>query len=200
MIGLAYSGSWVLIMLLTYWSLGEQSGFWAAGYLLLVILVLASMAVLRSRTAGAVVIAPPPADDDCAGAALPAGERARWFFLSMIPAGLMYAVTSTITQDLASVPLLWILPLSIYLLSFILGFFGLRMSFIYSSGIIGIGFSVFVVVIAALNLVLDFDFIEKGAENGVPKYMEWYGAFGLIVTLIWLYFEILRLLSKLRNR
>ena len=63
-----------------------------------------------------------------------------------------------------------------------------------------IGFSLFVVVIASLNLVLDFDFIEEGAEQGMPKYMEWYGAFGLLVTLIWLYLEILRLLAKLRSR
>ena len=63
-----------------------------------------------------------------------------------------------------------------------------------------IGFSLFVVVIASLNLVLDFDFIEQGAEMGAPKYMEWYGAFGLLVTLIWLYIEILRLLAKLRGR
>jgi len=62
-----------------------------------------------------------------------------------------------------------------------------------------IGFSLVVVVIATLNLVLDFDFIEKGVESGAPKYMEWYGAFGLIVTLVWLYLEMLRLLSKLRD-
>jgi uncharacterized YccA/Bax inhibitor family protein len=66
--------------------------------------------------------------------------------------------------------------------------------------LIGIGFSLFVVVVAALNLVLDFDFIENGAARGAPKYMEWYGAFGLMVTLIWLYIEILRLLTKLRSR
>ena len=64
----------------------------------------------------------------------------------------------------------------------------------------GIVFSGFVVVIAALNLVLDFDFIEEGSEKGAPKYMEWYGAFGLLVTLIWLYLEILRLLAKLNSR
>ena len=63
-----------------------------------------------------------------------------------------------------------------------------------------IGFSLFVVIIASLNLVLDFDFIEEGSERGLPKYMEWYAAFGLLVTLIWLYLEILRLLSKLRSR
>ena len=66
--------------------------------------------------------------------------------------------------------------------------------------LISVGFSVFVVIIAALNLVLDFDFIEQGAEAGIPKYMEWYGAFGLLVTLIWLYLEILRLLAKLQSR
>ena len=65
---------------------------------------------------------------------------------------------------------------------------------------IGIGFSLIVVGIAALNLVLDFDFIEQGAQQGAPKYMEWYGAFGLMVTLIWLYIEILRLLAKLQSR
>ena len=64
----------------------------------------------------------------------------------------------------------------------------------------GIGFSLFVVVIASLNLVMDFDFIEEAAEQGSPKYMEWYGAFGLLVTLIWLYLEILRLLAKLSSR
>lgn len=74
------------------------------------------------------------------------------------------------------------------------------MPFIHESGMVGIGFSLFVVVIASLNLVLDFDFIENGAERGAPKYMEWYAAFGLMVTLIWLYLEILRLLSKLQSR
>ena len=88
----------------------------------------------------------------------------------------------------------------IYLATFILGFFGINIPYIHGNGWIGIGFSLFVVVIAALNLVLDFDFIENGARQGTPKYMEWYGAFGLIVTLIWLYIEILRLLVKLRSR
>ncbi|MBY4597348.1 Bax inhibitor-1/YccA family protein [bacterium BD-1] len=72
--------------------------------------------------------------------------------------------------------------------------------FIHESSLMGIAFSAFVVVIAALNLVLDFDFIESGAEAGAPKYMEWYGAFGLVVTLVWLYLEILRLLAKLQSR
>jgi uncharacterized YccA/Bax inhibitor family protein len=88
----------------------------------------------------------------------------------------------------------------VYLVTMLLGFFGIRMPYIHESGMIGIGFSLFVVVIAALNLVLDFDFIESGAAQGAPKYMEWYGAFGLMVTLIWLYIEILRLLSKMRSR
>jgi len=88
----------------------------------------------------------------------------------------------------------------VYLISMILGFFGVQIPMIHSSGMIGIGFSLFVVVIAALNLVLDFDFIESGAQAGAPRYMEWYAAFGLMVTLIWLYIEILRLLAKLRDR
>ncbi|NTV29787.1 MAG: Bax inhibitor-1/YccA family protein [Candidatus Omnitrophica bacterium] len=87
-----------------------------------------------------------------------------------------------------------------YFVTWILGFFHVTVPFINGGGIVGIGFSLFVVGIAALNLVLDFDMIERGAESGAPKYMEWYGAFGLMVTLIWLYMEILRLLSKLRSR
>ena len=88
----------------------------------------------------------------------------------------------------------------LYGLSFILGFFGMSVPLIHSSGTFGILFSIFVVVIAALNLVLDFDFIEQGAERRAPKYMEWYGAFGLLVTLVWLYLEILHLLAKLQSR
>ena len=88
----------------------------------------------------------------------------------------------------------------LYLVSFIMSFFGSPIGFIHSNGMFGIGFSLFVVGIAALNLVLDFDFIEEGAEQGLPKYMEWYGAFSLMVTLVWLYIEILRLLMKLRSR
>ncbi|MDP3909363.1 MAG: Bax inhibitor-1/YccA family protein [Gemmatimonadales bacterium] len=87
-----------------------------------------------------------------------------------------------------------------YLVAIGMSFFGVRIAFLHEGSLLGIGFSVFVVVIASLNLVLDFDFIEKGAEQGAPKFMEWYAAFGLMVTLIWLYLEILRLLSKLRSR
>ncbi len=88
----------------------------------------------------------------------------------------------------------------VYFATLALGFFGVEMPYIHGSGPIGILFSLFVVVIAALNLVMDFDFIERGAEVGAPKYMEWFGAFALMVTLIWLYIEILRLLAKLRSR
>jgi uncharacterized YccA/Bax inhibitor family protein len=89
----------------------------------------------------------------------------------------------------------------VYLVTMILRLFGVGyISFIHGSGTLGILFSLFVVVIAALNLVLDFDFIETGSTQGAPKYMEWYGAFGLMVTLVWLYIEILRLLAKLQNR
>src|SRR5208282_2249227 len=87
-----------------------------------------------------------------------------------------------------------------YFLQFILGFFGVHFTTINGATPIGIGFSLLVVVIAALNLVLDFDLIENGARMGAPKYMEWYSAFALMITLIWLYFEILRLLSKFRER
>jgi uncharacterized YccA/Bax inhibitor family protein len=87
-----------------------------------------------------------------------------------------------------------------YALAFILSFFGIYMPLIHESSLLGIGFSVFVVAIAALNLILDFDMIEQGAAKGAPKYMEWYGAFGLLVTIVWLYIEILRLLSKISKR
>jgi len=88
-----------------------------------------------------------------------------------------------------------------YFLQFILGFFHVQLlSAVNGATGIGIGFSVLVVAIAALNLVLDFDLIENGARYGAPKYMEWYSAFALMITLVWLYFEILRLLSKVRSR
>ena len=87
-----------------------------------------------------------------------------------------------------------------YFLQFILGFFGIHFTAINGATPIGIGFSIVVVLIAALNLVLDFDLIENGASSGAPKSMEWYSAFALMITLVWLYFEILRLLAKLRER
>lgn len=88
----------------------------------------------------------------------------------------------------------------VYLIDFAMMFFGMPIGFIHDNGWVGIGFSALVVIIAALNLVLDFDFIESGVARGAPAYMEWYGAFGLLVTLIWLYLEILRLLAKARSR
>ena len=89
----------------------------------------------------------------------------------------------------------------VYLVTFVAGLLGFPLfSSLYGSGVIGIGFSLIVVAIAALNLVLDFDFIEQAADRGAPKYLEWYGAFALMVTLVWLYLEILRLLAKLNDR
>ena len=90
----------------------------------------------------------------------------------------------------------------IYVIGFFMGLFGTGLSILdpRNSSLASIGFSVIVVAIGAFSLVIDFDFIEEGAEKGAPKYMEWYGAFGLLVTLIWLYVEILRLIAKLRNR
>lgn len=88
----------------------------------------------------------------------------------------------------------------VYFVSFIAGMFGANLGFMYGNGMVGIGFSLVVVAIAALNLVLDFDMIVKGANARAPQFMEWYGAFGLMVTLIWLYLEILRLLSKFASR
>jgi uncharacterized YccA/Bax inhibitor family protein len=87
-----------------------------------------------------------------------------------------------------------------YLASLVMGLFGVRAPLIHGSGTFSIVFSLFVVGVAALNLVLDFDLIERGAKSGAPKYMEWYGAFALLVTLVWLYLEMLRLLSKLQER
>ncbi len=87
-----------------------------------------------------------------------------------------------------------------YMISWILSMFGLPMGFMHSSGPLGILISLVIIVIAAMNLILDFDFIEKGSRMAAPKYLEWYGAFGLMVTLIWLYIEFLRLLSRFAGR
>ena len=87
-----------------------------------------------------------------------------------------------------------------YLMAFVLRFFGVQMNFLHDSSPLSIGISLVIVVVAALNLVLDFDFIERGVAHGAPKYMEWYASFGLLVTLVWLYLEMLRLLSKLQGR
>ena len=87
-----------------------------------------------------------------------------------------------------------------YLIAVILHMFNVDIPFIHEGSAMGIGFSILVVGIAALNLILDFDMIETGVSVGAPKYMEWYAAFGLLVTIVWLYIEILRLLSKLNSR
>src|SRR5699024_1169936 len=88
----------------------------------------------------------------------------------------------------------------VYIASIVLSFFGINLSLIHGSGLMGIGFSLIVVGVAAFNLVLDFDMIEKGAQAGAPDYFEWYASFGLMITLVWLYIELLRLLSKLQRR
>jgi len=88
----------------------------------------------------------------------------------------------------------------LYFAMWILGFFGLQFTALTGAGPLSIGFSVVVCAIAALNLVLDFGLIESGARQGAPRYMEWYGAFALLVTLVWLYIEILNLLAKTRER
>jgi uncharacterized YccA/Bax inhibitor family protein len=103
-----------------------------------------------------------------------------------------------VTEKLRSVIIIATASIAVfYLVTIILRLFGVDASFHFSTSPLSIGISVVIVVVAALNLLLDFDFIEKGSQMGAPKYMEWYGAFGLLVTLVWLYLEILRLLSKL---
>ena len=88
----------------------------------------------------------------------------------------------------------------VFFVSFVLGFFGIEVGLLHGSSLMAIGFTLVVIVVAAMNLLLDFDFIEQGAKAGLPKHMEWYAAFGLMVSLIWLYIEILKLLSQLRGR
>jgi uncharacterized YccA/Bax inhibitor family protein len=90
--------------------------------------------------------------------------------------------------------------MAFYFVSFILSLFGVNIGIFSSASLLGIAFSLFAAGLAAMNLALDFDFIERGAQQGMPKQMEWYAAFGLLVTLVWLYLELLRLLSKLQNR
>jgi uncharacterized YccA/Bax inhibitor family protein len=87
-----------------------------------------------------------------------------------------------------------------YLIVLVLRMFNVNVAFMHDSSPLGIGISLFVCAIAALNLIIDFDMIEQGSAQGAPKYMEWYGAFGLLVTLVWLYLEILRLLSRFASR
>jgi uncharacterized YccA/Bax inhibitor family protein len=88
----------------------------------------------------------------------------------------------------------------VYMAGFILSFFGIQLSFLYGNSLLSIGISGVIVVVAALNLVLDFDLIEKGVRQGAPRKFEWFAGFALMVTLIWLYLELLRLLGKLNSR
>jgi uncharacterized YccA/Bax inhibitor family protein len=88
----------------------------------------------------------------------------------------------------------------LYMVDIVMGFFGRHVALLNAATPLGIAVSVFIVAVAALNLILDFDLIERGIANGAPKYMEWYGAFGLMITLVWLYLEMLRLLAKIRER
>jgi uncharacterized YccA/Bax inhibitor family protein len=106
-----------------------------------------------------------------------------------------------VTNRLRSIIMIATMSLAVfYLITWILGFFGVHFAFLTEGSTFGIIFSLIVVVLAALNLLLDFDMIEQGSAAGAPKYMEWYAGFGLLVTLVWLYIEILRLLTKLNSR
>ncbi|MFN9709789.1 MAG: Bax inhibitor-1/YccA family protein [Bacteroidota bacterium] len=106
-----------------------------------------------------------------------------------------------VTDRLRSIILIATVSIAVfYLITWILGFFDIQFAFLHEGSTMGIIFSLVVIVIAALNLLLDFDMIEQGSAAGAPKYMEWYAGFGLLVTLVWLYIEILRLLTKLNSR
>jgi uncharacterized YccA/Bax inhibitor family protein len=127
--------------------------------------------------------------------------------LTFAVAASMYLLYSfriiTVTNKLRSIIFIATASIAVfYLLTWILGFFDVQFTFLSSTdgSTFGIIFSLIVIVIAALNLLLDFDMIEQGTQMGAPKYMEWYGAFGLLVTMVWLYIEILRLLARLNSR
>lgn len=119
-----------------------------------------------------------------------------FLMLSLFRAGIIRA-----TEKFKAVMVTVLSSISIfYLFMFVISFFGITPSWFYGSSTISIGISVAIIIAAALSLILDFDFIVQGENSGLPKYMEWYAAFGLIVTIIWLYLEILRLLAKLKDR
>ncbi|HET7600846.1 MAG TPA: Bax inhibitor-1/YccA family protein [Gemmatimonadales bacterium] len=125
--------------------------------------------------------------------------------LTIVAGGTMLALYATrvvrVTEQLRAVIVGATLAILLYyLVAFVAGFFGVRLPFLVGGGWMSIGFSLLVVGVATLNFLLDFDLIERAAEHGAPRYMEWYGAFGVLVTFVWLYLEILRLLSKLRQR
>lgn len=126
-------------------------------------------------------------------------------FATMITAISMFAIYRarliTVTDRMRSVATMALLGLALtYLVQIVLGFFGMQIPLINGSGIIGIGFSLLATGLAAFFLLLDMDQVEKMARSGLPKSMEWYGAFSFLVTLVWLYLEMLRLLSKLNRR
>lgn len=127
--------------------------------------------------------------------------------LTFVVVAVMYFLYSfriiQVTNKLRSIIVIATASIAVfYLLTWILGFFGIQFEFLSASNNseFGIGFSILIILIAALNLLLDFDMIEQGVNMGAPKYMEWYGAFGLLVTIVWLYLEILRLLARLNSR
>ncbi len=140
------------------------------------------------------------------------------FFESMYPGIIMKAVALTfsvlfallfmyktgiirVTQRFRTMVIAATIGIAVaYFVSFIIGLFGVNMDFMYGGGTLGVVISLVIVAVAAMNLVLDFDFIDQGAQAGLPKFFEWYGAFGLMVTLIWLYLEIVRLLAILNGR
>ena len=106
----------------------------------------------------------------------------------------------TVTQKFRSVIIMATMGIAVlYLFTFALGFFNINMPFIHETGLMGIGISVVFVAIASLNLLLDFDNFDKGEQRNLPSYMEWFFAMGLIITIVWLYIEVLRLLSKLNR-
>ncbi len=123
------------------------------------------------------------------------------FMVFFVMLGLYKVGAIRCTDKFRSIMMVAMLSIfGIYLMSFIGSFFGYQIPQIFTSSPIGIGFSAIICVIAALNFIIDFDFIEKGSQQMLDKSMEWYGAFGLMVTFVWLYLEILRLLAKLRDR
>jgi uncharacterized YccA/Bax inhibitor family protein len=116
--------------------------------------------------------------------------------LAAFKAGIIKATNKFYTVVAISTMAIFLL----YIVNLVMSLFGSNgIAFINGSSTFGILFSIFVVIIASLNLIIDFDIIQKGVEANAPKYMEWYGAFALMITIIWLYIEILRLLSKLRK-
>jgi uncharacterized YccA/Bax inhibitor family protein len=173
-------------------------------------LVVAMIGIFKPRTTP--YIAPIYAViEGMALAVISAYTNAAYPGLPLMAVGLTVCVTLVMltlytTRVLQATPAMWRMVtiatggiMVFYLLSFGLSFAGIQMPLIHSGGPLGIAFSLFVVGLAAFNLVLDFSVIEDGAKSGAPKYMEWYGAFALLITLVWLYIELLRLLRKVQR-